>query len=610
MKRISTIILSVAAISSMLFVGCKKDTQIVTLGVDVEKAAADSKLYIDENHNPVFFQSGESVSVNGTEYNIEYQGGKYYVPVEVNDDGNYYAAYPASITTGFTGTTNQPIHFSRWQAYEEQDGVQNIKLPSVAAIENNSGKKLHFYNLCSMLEVQWTNTSSDDYDIIGMEVTVPGVALYGDGEVTIDGTDTEVEMTGAGEKYNRVNLDIPEDMRETVEAGAQSARKYYICLPPFENKQVSVRIFVMKHDQTTLDDQKLRTVTFATSSAVTLPRNYIVPMHKAGTPKEDNGLSGYFSVRGSATGEDSYKVVFSRGNLQHVGSTNPSSGTWQFAARQYDFFGQNNVASGYYNLTQTEDLFAWSDASSNGQFGMYPYDYWYQQGGWTPSGTSGEYFKDWGTYKTISGDAPQTWFTLNSDEWYYLFHTRVHENGDNLRGKAMITGIQGHQAVAAFNGQPRDYIYGFILMPDDWTSDDVPAGLSFTPAGEDDGSNAYVNTYTVSEWARLEAAGAMFLPAAGYGNKWGNEGNYVEDTYQAGYYWSRTRTNNNYAYAHYLAFQYNEYKWHLQTSSGQVGNHIDANYDMEWWHLRSVRLVKPAPGFVDPDGRSTVNTSK
>ena len=604
MKRISTIILSVAAISSMLFVGCKKDTQIVTLGVDVEKAAADSKLYIDENHNPVFFQSGESVSVNGTEYAIEYQGGKYYVPVEVNDDGNYYAAYPASITTGFTGTTNQPIHFSRWQAYEEQDGVQNIKLPSVAAIENNSGKKLHFYNLCSMLEVQWTNTSSDDYDIIGMEVTVPGVALYGDGVVTIDGTDTEVEMTGTGEKYNRVNLDIPEDMRETVTAGSQSTRKYYIYLPPFESKKVSVRIFVMKHIQNTLDDQKLRNITVATSSAVTLPRNYIVPMHVAGAPKEDNGLTGYFSVRGDEYGHDTYKVVFSRGNLQHISTdiNHENSDGWKFADRQYDFFGARNyISTGYWNLSTTIDLFSWSVTSSN--YGRKSYDWWYDENNWGAN----ESFVEWGN-NVISNDPANTWFTLTGEEWYYLLHTRVGITGENLRGKAKITGIVDHPGRATLNGQPQTEIDGFILVPDDWTEDDVPSGLTFN-------SGNTGNTYSVAQWARMEAAGAMFLPAAGYGENDENSGNKIADAYHVGQYWTSTRPSvwQNYGQAYYLHYQYNNYTWHLQTSGSSTyhsGSSVQADFEADWYFMRSVRLVKPAPGYVDPDGRSIVNTSK
>ena len=84
-------------------------------------------------------------------------------------------------------------------------------------------------------------------------------------------------------------------------------------------------------------------------------------------------------------------------------------------------------------------------------------------------------------------------------------------------------------------------------------------------------------------------------------------------TNQNGNYWTSTKQEtqgpwaSGYAASHYLAFQYNAYYWHLQTSSGTMTNHTVSNYDMAWYYMRSVRLVKPAPGYVDPAGRSTVN---
>lgn len=611
MKKISVFFLSIAAAGTMFFAGCKKDVNTITLGVEVEPAAASGKLYIDANHNPVFFTSGEMVNVNGTEYPVTLDGTTYKVDVEDAGEGAIYrAAYPTSLfntisETGFTGNTNQPIHLSRWQKYVKVDGKQNVQLPAGAIINGDGSKKLKFYNFGSLLEIQWKNTSDVSYDIVGIEVTVPGVGLYGDGVANLSGNTSNIVMSDVHK--NRVNLDITEADRETVAAGSTSD-KYYIFLPPFENKNLTVRIQTIRTNQTTLDDQKVRTVTVNTTNenGVTLPRNYIVPMHIESIPKEDNGLTGYFSVRGDAQGNDSYKVVFSRGNLQHISSTNHSTGTWKFADRQYDFFGKKNVSSDGYSITNTMDLFCWSESSTN-DFGMHVYDYWDNSDPWTSSSQ----FKDWGTYKTISGDDPMTWFTLTSDEWYYLFHTRVHLTGDNLRGKARITGVQGHEAVAAYGAAPYTQIDGFILLPDDWTPDDVPSGLSFTPSSSTDTS--LHNVYTVSEWARMEAAGAMFLPAAGWGSNYHDRTSYtgdgsdIWDTYKAGQYWSSTIANTGQSEAHSVCFQYNYYYWHLQTSSGDIGNHTDANYDMQWWHMRSVRLVKPAPGYVDPDGRSTVN---
>jgi len=357
----------------------------------------------------------------------------------------------------------------------------------------------------------------------------------------------------------------------------------------------------MRHSQNTRDDQKLRTVTVSTNNAVTLLRNYIVPMHVTSTPKEQTGLTGYFSIDGDLQGNDTYKVVFSRGNLQHIqdglsNRQNPSHnlGEWKFADRQYDFFGRYNTRGDAYYLTGTVDLFAWSN-TERGEFGLCTYDNWTNPDG-------GGSFVEWGEHKVISGDPANTWFTLRADEWYYLFHLRVGNTGDDLRGKAKITGIEGHQAVAAYGNTPVTEVTGFILMPDDWTEDDVPAGLSFTPASVD---STYENVYSVSDWARMEAAGAMFLPAAGWGSSYHDDpndhsdGSDIFETYQSGRYWSSSKSNAGaWPDAGYVGFQYNDYKWFIMNSADRYGNSsFNAGYDTQWWRLYSVRLVKPAPGY-------------
>ena len=616
MKKISVFFLTIAAAGTMFFAGCKKDVNTITLGVEVEPAAASGKLYIDANHNPVFFTTGEMVNVNGEEYHVTLDGTTY--KVDVTDEGEgaiYRAAYPTSLfntisETGFTGNTNQPIHLSRWQKYVEVEGKQNVQLPAGAVINGDGSKKLKFYNFGSLLEIQWTNNSSVSYDIVGIEVTVPGVGLYGDGVANLSGNTSNIVMNDVHK--NRVNLYFDADDQPTVASQATSG-KYYIFLPPFENKNLTVRIQTIRTSQSTSDDQKVRTVTVNTTNenGVSLPRNYIVPMHFAGTPVEDNGLTGYFSIDGDAAGNDTYKVVFSRGNLQHLqdglgNRENPShdEGTWKFADRQYDFFGRYNTRGDAYYLTGTVDLFAWSN-SERGEFGLCTYDNWTN-----PQGTGS--FVEWGEHKEISNDPVNTWFTLRADEWYYLFHLRVHNTGDRLRGKAKITGIQGHPAVAAYGETPVTEVSGFILMPDDWTSDDVPEGLNFTPASENPNVSSYENVYSVSEWARMEAAGAMFLPAAGWGSSYHDDpndhadGSDIYETYQSGQYWSSTKAHGSYAESGYVAFQYNNYIWFLTNTADRYGNSShDAGYDTQWWRLRSVRLVKPAPGYGHQSTRPT-----
>ena len=300
-----------------------------------------------------------------------------------------------------------------------------------------------------------------------------------------------------------------------------------------------------------------------------------------------------------------------------MGSTSPSDGTWKFADRQYDFFGGKNITSSGYNPTETMDLFGWSETQFD-HYGIHLYNDFDDFGSWG-SGS----FQDWGT-KSISGDAPQTWFTLTADEWNYLLIQRVDGNGQNLCGKAKITGIIGHQStatnIASSSTTTPDEVEGFVLLPDDWTSADVPEGLTFNPISSRSATTA--TTYTVSQWARMEAAGAIFLPAAGWGSNYHNseeshtDGGDIYDTYHVGQYWTATRKEtagnwqNTYAESCYFAFKYDNATWNIITPSSSIGN---GNYhnglDMQWWRMRSVRLVKPAPGYSS-DSRSNPSASK
>lgn len=218
------------------------------------------------------------------------------------------------------------------------------------------------------------------------------------------------------------------------------------------------------------------------------------------TPIDKTGgkLPGKFSV--SAT----KKVQFAMGNLQYQASTKK----WRFAENQYDVIGEDNE-----NISATYsgwiDLFGWG---TSGYRMKYPYmtsedSKGYGDGTNDIAGTD----YDWGVYNAISngGNKAGMWRTLTSGEWYYLFDTRT--NAKNLRGRATV------------NGQT-----GYILLPDGWST---PSGMTFTANFGD----FTTNSYSASEWSKMEAAGALFLPCAG-----GRNGTDVNDVGYGGYYWSST----------------------------------------------------------------------
>ena len=225
---------------------------------------------------------------------------------------------------------------------------------------------------------------------------------------------------------------------------------------------------------------------------------------------------GVFSV------SDSKQVTFSKGNLQYTQSTN----TWSFAENQWDYIGTDNVTGGSVTSDPTSkqgtaladkiDLFGWSTSAT--YFGVSTSEYYDDYSG---------SFVDWGTNQ-IGADAPNTWRTLSYDEWNYLLNTRT--NASSLKGVAQVNGVNG-----------------LIFLPDNWT---CPAGVTFKSGFHSEYSvEAYgqYQTFSADQWSKLEAAGAVFLPASGH-----RHGSYVNYVRKDGYYWSAPEYNGYGAYFLYF----------------------------------------------------------
>ncbi len=230
-------------------------------------------------------------------------------------------------------------------------------------------------------------------------------------------------------------------------------------------------------------------------------------------------MPGIFSVASDR------QICFSQGNLQYKASTSE----WRFAENQYTVLGTANKNRSAAN-TQYIDLFGWATSGYHNSSDMYnvyymPFDnsrntvntdknYY----GYGPSidqvdgslvASSANY--DWGVYNKISngGNEKGLWRTLTNDEWKYLLLTRA--DASSKHGFAIVEGVAGA-----------------VLLPDNWT---LPSGASFVPNTKKFTSNVY----TAAQWAALEGAGAIFLPAAGYAN-----GSDVYSVGSYGYYWSTT----------------------------------------------------------------------
>ena len=259
-------------------------------------------------------------------------------------------------------------------------------------------------------------------------------------------------------------------------------------------------------------------------------------------------LPGLFSIA------EGVQVRFSSGNMQYttvgthaVAEGGPAGGTWRFAPNQYDYIGKGNE-----NISETYtgwiDLFGWGTSgwSESGASLYQPYHY---NGlgtgdGYNPNdpnggpvlnnNLTGSYANaDWAVYNAISngGNQPGVWRTLTGAEWTYLI------NRAGKRGAGSINGVGG-----------------MILLPDDWTK---PEDCNFTAAFSDEQNVWGPNNYTLAQWAKMEAAGAVFLPAAGYRGVQSKKP-YLAFVGSQGYYWSTTRWNNWNA-MNYLYFSYQDF---------------------------------------------------
>lgn len=239
--------------------------------------------------------------------------------------------------------------------------------------------------------------------------------------------------------------------------------------------------------------------------------------------------SGAFSIGASDT------VVFSRGNLQYAarGAADPN-GTWRFAKHQYDFVGGlcEGTDDQYLGNVVYDENTNSAQMSDNTQIlNISSYDGWIDLFGWgtgnvptvyrsendfyTASLTAGtsvlphnnyDGFHDWGANNIVNSGKPGNtswWTTLSKDESKYLVDSRTDANSKVGFGQIIVSSTLT--------------INGLILLPDHWTISSYPTSSGLWIAAGDTQHDFNNNVFnSVSDWMLMEAAGAVFLPAAGY----------------------------------------------------------------------------------------------
>lgn len=285
----------------------------------------------------------------------------------------------------------------------------------------------------------------------------------------------------------------------------------------------------------------------------------------------DGALAGKFSVSSTK------QVYFSKGNLQYQAST----GTWRFAEHQYDFIGGGNFLSE--SNTDWIDLYRWgtSGIDYTGHATLYrPWEWAYYSQYFNPYGSlttnlydgAGENAgkADWGYNAISNGGNTQNsgWRTLKNNttdnEWQYIFNTRTTANEINSTSNARYTQARINTDNSA--------VKGIILFPDG-SIGDTPSGVTWGTINAAASSWTTGTTQcTTAGWAALEAAGCVFLPAAG---KYDDSG--VSQAEIEGYYWSSSYASDDNAYGMYF-----------------YSNEVNPQYSDARHYGLSVRLVKDA----------------
>ena len=365
-----------------------------------------------------------------------------------------------------------------------------------------------------------------NYDYATANVTVASVA---NGQISVDGT-TTFQNHQAIIKFTLKNSDgsaLPSnptaftvtDGDKTVELTSIPASTYtangagvlYVAFPATNSAETVTLTATVGSDTYTYTTSSAKKFTNGKYYAIT------VKMTKQASAPE-GAISGQFSVSANK------QVYFSKGNLRYA------SGTWSFFDNQYDYYASYS--------TDAWDKFGWSTSATT--YGM------------NTSTSSGDYsgnFVDWGATMGTG------WRTLTSAEWTYLFNTRsastVNGTADARFAKGWVNSVRG-----------------VILFPDTYTHPDgvtAPTGVNAT-----DNTGFYDNDYSSAVWTKMEAAGCVFLPAAGDRNGWP-----VNNAGSAGYYWSSSPDGGMFA----LSVYFSSSSLTLANSRGRYGGY-------------SVRLVR------------------
>lgn len=502
MKKISIIVMALAFLAALT--QCKKeqvapanDSETVAITLDI-KCGNGTRMDVNTATGEVTYESGDKIYVaSGGKYvgTLTHNGTRFSGTISdptVGEPLHFYFlgnVTPAETLTAGTTTTCSVVISDQTEHLPVIEYAPSNETYTAGATTFTA----HLLNKCALVKFNVTTSSEAATCITGMKNKVTVDFSNNILTPSQEGTGIITLPSGNGEKWAIL---LPQSAVEAGDAGsAYSADGVY----------TGTRAAV----PAILDNGYL---------TAGIDVTVITEVNPGEVPT--GAICGKFTIN-----EDGDQVYFSQGNLQYIGSA--STPYWKFAENQWDYLGDNGQGSTGQNVDR--DLFGWGTSGwNNGNMYYQPYNTESNYDGNTGYGygptdgtnytynLTGTYANaDWGGYNAISngGNMPNQWRTLACLEWQYVFNIRSTPSGIRY-AKGIVNDVNG-----------------VVLLPDDWIASTY--SLNYTNASSAPFTG---NEITAENWATMEAAGAVFLPAAGSRgvtsvNNPGGDGNYWSASY-------------------------------------------------------------------------------
>ena len=597
MKKLSIVLIAAAC----LLGACKKEDQKekVVLGTAIEEVNSNQKAYID-NDRYVCFAANDVVKVNNEDATISADGRT--GNLSVTRTSSYNAVYPKSILVNQNSavpTTNVRVVLPSEQTYvtKTMGGTtrQVVDMPMAGYLGSETGT-IQFHNLCSVLRIIIHNDKTIPLGVKRITVRASDAKLCGAGiiaDITGNTVAPQIEMSSTN---TAVQNEVSLQMTTPVNIASNSKDSFYIVIPAIPSTATNNKFTVE-----VIADSTANNIAYANRYSKTqgTGKTGYIARNKLGSAafhlNPNTPPDRPYLILDCPNSNISERIIFAPGNLQYQASSH----SWRFATNTYDFvdgvdihYGRsgweftwegpsymtaNNTPKGnniYYNNTPTYyggrdnqtgwiDLFGWGTSGNvtgltghyatcndpiaveNGAWGGVNYNPYYGPASGNLTGTN----YDWGSnsiYNPKTGANETGWYTLSKDEWDCLIAS------DAFYGYACLTDRSYVQTKQ--DGHPTRYLSGIVLIPNGF----IDPKCASTNNGEFLTSSKYgrnqqgfftQNQYTTTSWARMEAAGAVFLPTAGY-----RGGFSVADASSAlhggvvAQYWTASRYDNEKAY--------------------------------------------------------------